>query len=89
LKVIKAIIIIIIVCDMLLRIPAVSCYEDTAMLKELLLQDRCQKILQVPISLLRQMSVCPISAAGGAAPSSDDNSRLKMALSLQLYFSEA
>ena len=78
------------VCGMLLRIPAVvSCYEDTTMLKELPLQDRCQKILQVPISLLRQMSVCPISAAGGAAPSSDDNSRLKMALSLQLYFSEA
>jgi hypothetical protein len=79
------------VCGMLLRIPAVvSCYEDTTMLKDLPLADRCQKIVQVPIALLRQMSVCPVATAGGgAAPPSDDNSRLKMSLSLQLYFSEA
>jgi len=78
------------VCGMLLRVPAVvSCYEDTTMLKDLPLQDRCQKIVQVPISLLRQMSGCPEPAGRGAAPPSEDNSRLKLALSLQLYFSEA
>jgi len=77
------------VCGMLMRVPAVvSSYEDTTMLKDLPLQDRCQKILQVPLALLRQMSVCPIAAGvPGALP--DDNSRLKIALSLQMYFTEA
>jgi len=70
-------------CGMLLRCPTVvSSYEDTTGLKELPLQDRARKIVQVPISLLRQM-------ASTTETPSDESSKLKMMLSLQMYFSEA
>jgi len=76
------------VCGMLLRIPAVvSSYEDTTMLKDMALHDRCQKIVQVPFSLLRQMMASP-ETSRETPIASDDTSKLKMAISLQIYFSE-
>jgi len=69
-------------CGMLLRVPTViSSYEDTTVLKELPVQERRHKIIQVPIALLRQM--CPVASA-----STDETSSIKMTLSLQMYFSE-
>jgi hypothetical protein len=77
------------ICGMLLRVPAVvSSYEDTTMLKDLPLHNRCQKIVQVPLSLLRQMSVCVVGASGATNTPSVDNSQLKIAISLQIYFTE-
>jgi len=69
------------VCGMLLRVPTViSSYEDTTLLKELPSSDRRQKIMQVPIALLRQMS--------GATNTHSESDSIKMILSLQMYFTE-
>ena len=78
------------VCGMLLRVPSVvSSYEDTTSLKDMPLHDRCQRIVQVPISMLRQMTIPSNSAAAAAnSTSAPPVGNLKMMLSLQLYFTE-
>ena len=77
------------ICGMLLQIPAVvSSYEDTTMLKNMQVHARCKKIVQVPLSLLRQM-ITSAETSREAQNAPEDTSKLKIAISLQIYFSES
>jgi hypothetical protein len=58
-------------------------------LKDLPTHDRFQKIVQMPLSLLRQMATCATSASGASTTLSLDTSQLKTTISLQIYFTEA
>ena len=77
------------ICGMLLRVPAVvSSYEDTTMLKNMPTYDRCQKIVQLPLSLLRQMAAGAQDVSAASHAPSLDPPQLKLAISLQIYFTE-
>jgi len=77
-------------CGMLLSIPSiVSSYEDFTSIKQMELPLRMQKIVEIPISLLSQMLPYDADDTENLGPMfSSSFTKLKMTLSLQLWFVE-